>query len=121
MTVAVWVSQKSQRVDPRRATDQGDLLAAGEFGQRTQCGLNRPGTAARERHREKVDEGALGLMPDLRRNLVPLRCNNVTREVLGDAGFMQHSCFPVFVARSIAGRRNFATSQLVDPAGNFAV
>ncbi len=47
---------RAQRIDALAAADHGRLLAAGEFGERAQRCLDRPGAAARQRHRKEIHE-----------------------------------------------------------------
>ncbi|OIQ67516.1 hypothetical protein GALL_509020 [mine drainage metagenome] len=108
----------AQRIDALGASDHGRLSAARKLGERAQCDLDRAGAAPGEGDGEEIHQGALGLMPHLRGNVVPPRCNNVLSKALGHAGFVQH-CYPhLKFGRSIAGWRKSATGRSVDQTGN---
>jgi hypothetical protein len=79
-----------QGIDALAAADDSRRFTAGEFSQRAQRDLDRPGAAARQRHGEKIHQGAFGLMPHGRRNVIPPRLDDKEGKALGHAGPVQH-------------------------------
>ena len=69
--------------------------------QRLQRDLDRVGAATRQRDREEIHEGALGLMPHVRRHILPPRGGDIVRKALRDIDLLQHcsSRFPPSIRR----------------------
>src|SRR5262249_16929744 len=82
---------RAQRIDPFGSPDQGCSPATGKLGERGSCNFDRFCTATPKRDCEEIDEGSLGLMSDVRRNVLPPRCSNVARKDLRDQRLMQHA------------------------------
>ena len=81
----------AQRIDALGPPDHGRGPAARKFGKRGVCDLDRLCAATRQRHRKQVDEGALGLMANLGRNVLPPRCRDIMRKHPGDIRLLQHA------------------------------
>ena len=69
-----------KRIEAFAAPDHGALFDAGKSRERLQRGFDRWFTAADQRHREKINECALGLMNDGRAERVPLRLGDELRQ-----------------------------------------
>ena len=90
-----------ERIDALGPADQGRLLATGEHCKRCQRGLEGLIAAAGQRHGEEIHQRALGLMGDLRRQVVPPRIDDEFCQNLGNARIVQHAPDPRKIPASI--------------------
>ena len=104
IAVGTWVSQKSSTLAPaalRKAADERiDALAPPDQGSpacRRRTSQARPArldgliAAAGQRHGEEIHQRALGLMDDLRRQVVPPCVDDEFCQNLGNARIVQHA------------------------------
>src|SRR5215468_11728959 len=81
---ACGIEKRSRkRIEACAASDHRRLLATRKSGERLQQGFYRSFAAAGERHGEKINERALGLMHDRRRQRIPFRLGDESRQPPG--------------------------------------